>query len=123
MAMHRSTNKDRTEECGSRFTGAGTAQEVPVTVFAPEHMTAGPTLAWPSRGLIDALRGLPEGRWFQAVRSPSDIFHWRAYCDRLVELGLAEHDGKDGFKRSAEGHRFITEVEQRAAAKPATRPL
>lgn len=117
MAKPRSTNETRTEDCGADSASGGILQEVPVTIFAPAHMTAGPHLAWPSRGLIDALWALPEGRWFQVARSPSDMFHSRAYSEQLVELGMAEHDGKDGFKRSAEGHRLITEVEQRAAAK------
>lgn len=92
-------------------------QAVPVTVIAPASMTAPPDLTWPSRGLFDMLRALPEGRWFQVTGGPSDWWNSRVYCDRLVELGMAENDGKNGFKRSAEGHRLMTAAERRAASK------
>ena len=93
-----------------------TEQAVPVIIIAPTSMTAPPDLTWPSRGLFDMLRALPEGRWFQVKHSQSDWWHSRAYCDRLVELGLAEHDRADGFKRSVKGHGIVTEAEALAAA-------
>lgn len=94
-----------------------TEQAIPVTIIAPASMTAPPDLNWPSRGLFDMLRALPEGRWFQVKGGPTDWWNSRVYCDRLVELGMAEHDGKDGFKRSAEGHALMSDAESRASAK------